>query len=517
MFGLILCVAVALCFGFWGTGLVAMAGESKEWDHGYQHSWDRDRDRDGDQDGDRDGDRDDWKAHDMRLVGYNDLQGRPSYMPTVVKQGHRYILYTSQHVGTFLNPMTGNQEYDGTSILDVTDPHHPIYLVHLPSQYGPPNNEARHVRVCAGDDLPGKKYPGQFFMLRSSGQISHDIYLVTDPAHPKLISTPVTGLTYTHKESWDCQSGYAAMPASPPTDISPTWRGNITKIFNLSDPYHPVFIRDWGLVGQEPGSTGPIPPIVHMSIIYTDPQYGTRLYGGYATSNGALQIVDFAKLLDSAHQAPTAANILYAQLGYLKLATEFGGHTFFPVLHQPQPDYADNLNGKTQDFGIITTEATSNGCQSYRAMAQIVDINTPSQMQVVSSFFVPSIQGEKHFCQGDGRFGSHSASESYLPPFYERFNAVAHFAGGVHIMDYRNPFDLKDIAWYVPEINQNTQQNCATRGTVTTCSQIIQTNNAATDDRGYVYIVDRAGTGTHILELTGYAADALFHNAGAPK
>ena len=33
----------------------------------------------------------------------------------------------------------------------------------------------------------------------------------------------------------------------------------------------------------------------------------------------------------------------------------------------------------------------------------------------------------------------------------------------------------------------------------------IQTNNVEVDDRGYIYIVDRANTGMHILELTGEA------------
>ncbi len=33
----------------------------------------------------------------------------------------------------------------------------------------------------------------------------------------------------------------------------------------------------------------------------------------------------------------------------------------------------------------------------------------------------------------------------------------------------------------------------------------IQTNNVEVDDRGYIYIVDRANTGMHILELTGPA------------
>jgi hypothetical protein len=32
-----------------------------------------------------------------------------------------------------------------------------------------------------------------------------------------------------------------------------------------------------------------------------------------------------------------------------------------------------------------------------------------------------------------------------------------------------------------------------------------------TDDRGYIYIVDRANTGMHILELTGDARAVALH------
>jgi hypothetical protein len=34
---------------------------------------------------------------------------------------------------------------------------------------------------------------------------------------------------------------------------------------------------------------------------------------------------------------------------------------------------------------------------------------------------------------------------------------------------------------------------------------VIQTNNVEVDDRGYIYLVDRAETGLHIVELTGPA------------
>jgi len=40
------------------------------------------------------------EAMNMRLVGYNDLQGRTAYQPTIFKQGGRYIAYIGHHGGT---------------------------------------------------------------------------------------------------------------------------------------------------------------------------------------------------------------------------------------------------------------------------------------------------------------------------------------------------------------------------------------------------------------------------------
>jgi hypothetical protein len=37
------------------------------------------------------------------------------------------------------------------------------------------------------------------------------------------------------------------------------------------------------------------------------------------------------------------------------------------------------------------------------------------------------------------------------------------------------------------------------------CDRAVQTNNVNIDDRGYIYALDRASTGLHVLELTGAA------------
>src|SRR5579862_6849342 len=100
------------------------------------------------------------EALNMRLVGYNDLQARAAYQPIIHKQGDRYIAYIGHHGGTPevpkpMNPLTGQAEYSGTSIVDVTDPAHPKYLKHIPGTAGTAESGgAQMVRVCPGASLP---------------------------------------------------------------------------------------------------------------------------------------------------------------------------------------------------------------------------------------------------------------------------------------------------------------------------------------------------------------------------
>src|SRR5580692_8894417 len=96
------------------------------------------------------------EAKNMRLVGYNDLQARSAYQPTIVHQGDRYIAYIGHHGGSAtvarpVNPMTGQAEFNGTSIVDVTDPKNPKILKHIPGTAGSGEaGGAQMVRVCDG-------------------------------------------------------------------------------------------------------------------------------------------------------------------------------------------------------------------------------------------------------------------------------------------------------------------------------------------------------------------------------
>src|SRR5919109_890000 len=76
------------------------------------------------------------EAKNMRLVGFNNLQARSAYQPIIHQQGNRWIAYIGHHGGEALNPLTKVVEKNGTSIVDVTDPRHPVYLKHIPGPSG---------------------------------------------------------------------------------------------------------------------------------------------------------------------------------------------------------------------------------------------------------------------------------------------------------------------------------------------------------------------------------------------
>src|SRR2546428_3946988 len=72
------------------------------------------------------------EARDMELVGHEPLQSRSAYQPTIHKQGGRFIAYVGHHGGRARNPLTGGDEGNGTSIVDVTDPPRPPHLAPIP-------------------------------------------------------------------------------------------------------------------------------------------------------------------------------------------------------------------------------------------------------------------------------------------------------------------------------------------------------------------------------------------------
>ncbi len=470
---------------------------------------------------------DQQSAWNMELAGYNDLQGRSAYQPIIIHQDGREIAYVGHHTGTALNPLTGVVEPNGTSIVDVTDPAHTKYLAHIPGAGGEGEEAggAQMVRVCSGSVLP-HGVPGKWYLLRPLGLTAHEIYDVTDPAHPSRLTVVVDGLTGTHKSWWECDTGIAYLVANK---ASEGWKGgNHLKIYDLSNPAKPVYIRDFGLLGQQPGATsheGLIPAIgVHGPVSAGVEK--NRVYVAYGTgSDGVIQILDRKKLLTAFENPlkPTTEEMLAPQVGYITMSPDQGAHTTFPVFGQPVPEFQDYQALKKRNLLIVPSEASrgdhcapnANGSRAGPHLAFLLDISNEAAPWPIATFRVPENPGD--FCGKGGRFGTHSVAESFYPPYYGKLAIFSWFNAGTRVFDIRDPFAVREVAYFIPAPNKNTMAFCPDGVShpdgdpkiTAACHKVIQTNNVEVDDRGLIYSADRAGTGLHIMRLTGHAKEIV--------
>jgi hypothetical protein len=202
-----------------------------------------------------------------------------------------------------------------------------------------------------------------------------------------------------------------------------------------------------------------------------------------------------------------------------------GAHTAFPLLNMQLPEFgkqrlrpgsaaaagidhdhdeaAPERTQARRDFVAVVGETTANECLENRQMVRMLDITTESKPFGISSWTVPESSG--NFCGRGGRFGTHASNENLTPIYYRRVLFISHFNAGVRALDVRDPLQPREIGYYIPAVTEKTDKRCVGTGAEERCKVAIQTNNVEVDDRGYIYIVDRANTGMHILELTGTA------------
>jgi hypothetical protein len=445
-------------------------------------------------------------AFNMHLLGFEALQGRAAYQPTIVKQGSRYIAYIGHHGGKHMNPLIGKEEFNGTSIVDVTDPAKPKLLVHLTGQQNMADSGgAQMTRICTGAQLP-QADKAKTYLLRAVGQQAHEIWDVTTPERPALLTKIGQGvLTDTHKSWWECDSGIAYMVTG-----DQGWHTRrMMKVYDLGDPTKPRFIRDFGMLGQEPTAPdtkearrfdlhGPI-PVPDRNRIYLG-------YGNYI--NGAVQILDREKLLKGNPAvanplAPTPENLKYPVITTLITPPTVGAHTALPILGVDVPDMLRGTEGRTRDLVAITGESIKEDCKEGRQVMYLIDISVETSPFSISNFHVSN--GSGNFCARGGRFGTHSINENQIPMYAKRLMFVTWFSAGVRVVDIRDPFNPVEVGHYIPALNAGVMQRCTKVDGVDNCKTVIQTNNAEIDDRGLIYIVDRVGGGLHILELDGAA------------
>jgi hypothetical protein len=50
------------------------------------------------------------------------------------------------------------------------------------------------------------------------------------------------------------------------------------------------------------------------------------------------------------------------------------------------------------------------------------------------------------------------------PPFYQRLAFITFFNAGVRVLDLRNPYEPREVGYFIPSITKATQQRCGMIG-----------------------------------------------------
>jgi hypothetical protein len=321
-------------------------------------------------------------------------------------------------------------------------------------------------------------------------------------------------------------------------------------VYDLSDPANPVYIRDIGQVGTNPGST--TTPVsssgVHgPQVVIKNPITGeliNRVYIPYGTSSqGQLSIVDRLKVLPNRNtsagqpmggswdgsrpQNPTDADMQAIVVGSMNMTPTEGGHSTCPIYNRPLAHFQSFTSSNTRDYIILVSEETDNKCTGAPHFAYMVDAtraagqgagtHTGEQYpMVVSTMQVFEDSAKPDYCTRGTRFGTHSCNEptaafntltganqgTFYAPYYGKLTFISYFDGGARAFDIRDPYHPQDVAHYVPAVNANTQPTVVAGQTY----HDVSSDNLEVDNHGLIYDVDRVGGGLDILMLTGAAA-----------
>ena len=256
-------------------------------------------------------------AANVRLVGYSHMQGRHALQVTTRSDAANGNWVYVGNVGSgqgsdgLFNPITKKTEFNGTSILEISDPAHPKYVWHIPNEvnaasrsvsvvydFGPESRDYLIRSVEARDRL---KF--QIFDITDRGTDPSKISLVSE-IHGTAVNScgegcggrvidapkPPEGAGYpaprSHKGYWSQKSGRFYASAN-----EPGFRSTILHIWDLKDPKNPKFVGRGWLPGQKLGEPGFQNQYLHHPIV---DEANNRVYGGFRDGSGQLAAWDIS-------------------------------------------------------------------------------------------------------------------------------------------------------------------------------------------------------------------------------
>ena len=271
---------------------------------------------------------------------------------------------------------------------------------------------------------------------------------------------------------WFVDGEYVHLTAGS-ADFEPTHPNDFQfyRIIDVRNPSKPVETGRWWYPGTHVGDSEPPPPRhprfdggyrPHNTNIY--PERPDRAYIAYL--DGGAVILDIS---DKAHPK---------EVTRWRYSPPFNGftHTVMPLF--------------SRDLLIVTDECTKDDGIDWPKLAWVVNAQVETNLVPLSTLPLPA---PENFVRRGGRFGAHNLHENLPGPASFRSDNIVvgtFFNGGVRAFDVSNPYQPKEVAYFVPGAPRLSPKGA------------IQINDVWVDERGVVYAVDRFGGGLYILEMT---------------
>ena len=173
-----------------------------------------------------------------------------------------------------------------------------------------------------------------------------------------------------------------------------------------------------------------------------------------------------------------------------------GTHSVAPIHYEQVSNFGQDALPRT--YALVADEAVPADIQCanpIRTKLYMLDITHAERNNPypIGTWQVP----DGDFCGKGGRFGPHQFAETRdgaLNRFEDKIAYVAYFNAGVRVVDISDPYDMKEVGYYIPRANERTNPIAPGQ------PRVIQINDVDIDYRGLVYASDRVGSGLFVLE-----------------
>jgi hypothetical protein len=241
----------------------------------------------------------------------------------------------------------------------------------------------------------------------------------------------------------------------------------IYRIIDVRNPTKPKDVGRWWIPGTAEGDSAPPLPRhpqidaghrMHNTNVY--PERPDRAYLGCIDSG--VWILDIA---DKARPKP---------VGHWNPHPPFPGftHTALPLFDR--------------DLLVVSDESVRPKAADWPKLVWLLDMRREDNLVPIATLPLPAPEGQM---QG-GRYGAHNLHENRPGPAFRssQFIFGTYFNGGVRVHDISNPFQPKEVAFFVPETPPGSPAGA------------IQINDVYVDENEIVYAVDRLVGGLYVIE-----------------